>query len=236
LSKPTNQVLKWANHELYRQLGDIPLPSLCLVEGGNDTGKSVLLQQLSWDALCNGLKVSYITTEGATKVLLNQFNSLSFTVSSYFINGKLKIIELHTKKLKWNRGVAYYLLELIVYYISKAHMDLFVIDSLTPIIAESEEKDVLNFLTRLRNITGTLSKSIFFSLHPFIVSKELLTRIRAIVDGHIILKIVDYKGKIVRTINISKMRGATKTQEKIIAFEVVPAQGIKPLPFSSAKA
>ncbi|MEM4311468.1 MAG: ATPase domain-containing protein [Nitrososphaerales archaeon] len=228
--------LKWANPELYRQLGDVPLPSFCLVEGENDSGKSVIVQQLVWDALQRGLRVTYVTSECASRVLLNQFESLSFFVIPYFISNKFKILELHTKDLRWNEGVAAHLLNFLSHYIKNVKTEILVIDSISHIIAEAEEKDILNFFTHCRNLTGSLNKTIFVSIHPFMVEKELLTRIRSIVDGHIIVSIIEHRGRIIRTINIYKMRGAAKTQERRVAFEVEPAKGIKPLPFSSAKA
>ncbi|MBI2184612.1 MAG: hypothetical protein HYU39_06600 [Thaumarchaeota archaeon] len=229
--------LKWGSPELFRQLGDVPLSSLCLVEGENATGKSILLQQLAWAALKEvGLRISYFTTECASRVLLNQFQSLSFFVAPFFVSGHLRIHELHTRKLKWQAETADHLISILSKYMSHMNTDVIIIDSLTHLVAEAGEKNVLDFFTMCRKYTGGSNKTIFISLHPFAVKNEILSRIRSICDGHIVLAIKEHRGKSQRTIYISKMRGATKSQEKIVAFDVDAAYGIKPIAFSTAKA
>lgn len=41
-------ILKLNNPELDRKMGGLPLPSLTLVEGANDSGKTIIIQQFTY--------------------------------------------------------------------------------------------------------------------------------------------------------------------------------------------
>ena len=52
------QILSTGNSELDKKIADgLPLESLTLIEGENDTGKSVLTQQIIWGAMKQGFSV-----------------------------------------------------------------------------------------------------------------------------------------------------------------------------------
>ena len=63
-------ILKLNNPELDRKMGGLPLPSLTLVEGANDSGKTIIIQQITYGALVANKKVLYITTEDTAKGLV----------------------------------------------------------------------------------------------------------------------------------------------------------------------
>jgi len=51
-------ILSTGNSEIDKKIADgIPLGSLTLIEGENDTGKSVLTQQIIWGAMKQGFRV-----------------------------------------------------------------------------------------------------------------------------------------------------------------------------------
>jgi Predicted ATPases involved in biogenesis of archaeal flagella len=55
LEMPDQSILSTGNSELDKKIADgLPLQSLTLIEGENDTGKSVLTQQIIWGALKQG--------------------------------------------------------------------------------------------------------------------------------------------------------------------------------------
>ena len=63
--------VKSFNGELDRKIGVLRTPFLCLIEGPNDSGKSIIAQQYTYGALNLGFRVLYITTETGTKALIN---------------------------------------------------------------------------------------------------------------------------------------------------------------------
>ena len=64
----------------------------------------------------------------------------------------------------------------------------------------------------------------------------MLIRMRSICDVHFILSIKEIGDKIVKLLQVPKLKGAVKPSSITLSFDVDPAFGIKVLPFSQAKA
>ena len=80
-----------------------------------------------------------------------------------------------------------------------------------------------------------IGQTIIMSMHPYAINQELLVRLRSFCDGHLVLEIKTFRDRTALTINIAKLKGATRTVNEAISFEVSPAYGIKILPFSSTR-
>ena len=63
----------------------------------------------------------------------------------------------------------------------------------------------------------------------------MFIRIRSICDGHIIFYKKELSGRNVRLLEVAKLRGAYKSVNNVVTFEVDPVFGIKVLPFSQVK-
>jgi flagellar protein FlaH len=230
-------VVKTGNYELDRRIGGLPIPTLTLIEGDNDSGKSVLSQQIAYGALKDGFRVRYVTTENTVRSLISQMESLSFNITWYFISGTFRITPLQVTGLTWDSTVSKSYLSTVLKFIKNdVNSDIIIIDSLTYLVTHAEEKDVLEFFSDIRNMVDGEGKAIFFTIHTFAFSQDMLIRIRSICDGHIKLVIKEVRDQTVRFIDVAKLRGASKTTGSIIGFVVDPAFGIKVLPFSQAKA
>ncbi|GEM_PF-167420 len=237
LSSSQKLILKTLNPELDRKLGDgLVLPTLALIEGPNDSGKSVLCYQLCHGALNIGFKVCFVTTEQSIKGLINAMEGLNFNVKYHFLAGNLKVIELHVEGLKWSKEVSKQYLNILYKYmdIASKKYQIFFVDSLTYIITNAEREDILNFFTSILNLTEKGS-SIFITLHDYALDQDLMIRIRSICDTHIVLSIKEVSGKIMRLLKILKAKGVEKTADSVIGFEIDPAFGLKVLPFSQAR-
>lgn len=230
-------LLTFGNPELDRRIGGLPIPSLNLIEGPNDSGKTIISQQITYGALVNGFKVLFITTEGTSKGLINQMKALHWNVEDYFLNGDLKITPLHTAGMAWNSEISKYYLTALTNFVKKKleRIDVVIIDSLTHLVTHADANDVLDFFSSCRYIVDTLSKTFIITMHPYALDQDLLIRIRAFCDGHFILEIRTFRNKSALTMTISKLRGATQPVNEIISFEVSPAFGIKILPFMTAR-
>lgn len=237
LTDQREKIIKTLNDELDRKIGGFPVPSLTLVEGPNSSGKSVMLQQITWGALNSGLRVRYLTTENTVKSLISQMESLSFRVTPFFIKGSFRIMELHVKTITWNEEIARKFLSTLLDFIKRDEWSqIFIIDSLTYLSTRARDEDILEFFSVCRNVTDTIGKTFFIAIHPYALGQEMLIRIRSICDGHLILSIREMRDKTVRVLEVAKLRGASKSTGVIVSFEVDPAFGIKVLPFSQAKA
>jgi len=232
-----SRFVKAMNPELDRKIGELRIPFLCLIEGPNDSGKSVLAQQYVYGALRCGCRTLFITTESGVRGLLKSMEEISLSVKIYYLKGVLQIYELHVKDLEWDELLSSRFLELILNTIKlREYFDLYVIDSLTYLVTHAKEEDILNFFTEARNIIEEKDKSMIVTVHPYAFSEEMLVRMRSISDVHFILQVKEIGDRIVKILQVPKLKGAVKQTSITLSFDVDPAFGIKVLPFSRAKA
>jgi len=227
------EILTSGNMEIDKKMGGgIPAGSLTLIEGANDTGKSVLTQQLMWGGLQQGFIFATYTTENTTKSLLKQMESLSLDVSDFFIFGNLKIYPIHVEGVEWAADIPF--LDYIIADVKSKQQEVIVLDSLTVFVSDATEADILNFFAACKNLCDQ-GKTILITVHTFAFNEELLTRVRSICDAHLSLKKEEVGEKLVKTIEVAKIRGAQKTTGNVIAFEVEPQFGLRIIPVSRAK-
>ena len=227
------EILTSGNMEIDKKMGGgIPAGSLTLIEGANDTGKSVLTQQLMWGGLQQGFIFATYTTENTTKSLLKQMESLSLDVSDFFIFGNLKIYPIHVEGVEWAADIPF--LDYIIADVKSKQQEVIVLDSLTVFVSDATEADILNFFAACKNLCDQ-GKTILITVHTFAFNEELLTRVRSICDAHLSLKKEEVGEKLVKTIEVAKIRGVQKTTGNVIAFEVEPQFGLRIIPVSRAK-
>ncbi|MFW6109313.1 MAG: ATPase domain-containing protein [archaeon] len=231
-------ILKLNNPELDRKMGGLPLPSLTLVEGANDSGKTIILQQFTFGALTADKKVLYITTEDTAKGLINNMERLNWNITDFYLTGRFRVTTMNTMNMNWTEEVSkYYLIALTNFIKQKGkNYDIIIIDSLTHLLTHAIDTDVMEFFSMCRYVVDQMGLSFIMSMHPYAINKELLVRLRSFCDGHLILEIKTFRDQTALTINIAKLKGATRTVNETISFEVSPAYGIKILPFSSTRA
>ncbi|HIQ29327.1 MAG TPA: flagellar accessory protein FlaH [Candidatus Caldiarchaeum subterraneum] len=234
--KEEEKAIRTFNPELDRKVGPVPAPCLCLIEGANDSGKSVVAAQYCYGALRSGFSVHYVTTETSVKGLINGMRNLSWDVTEYFILGRLRINELHVKTLDWNPVLSSVILRVIITFMRRNNgVNVFIIDSLTYLLTHAEQRDILNFFTQVRNLVDENGKTIILTIHQYAVDQDLFLRLRSIADAHFVLSVKEMGEKLVRVMQVMKLKGASKGG-LTVTFEVDQAFGIKVLPFSQAKA
>ncbi len=228
-------ILSSGNSEIDKRLGGgIPLGSLTLIEGENDTGKSVLCQQFTYGGLMQGHRIAYYTTENTIKSLLAQMKSLSLDVSDFYAWGYLRIFPIHLEGIDWSAEQMKKILQLLSNHIGSIKENVAIIDSLTMFTTYSTEDDVLEFLTRLKNLCDK-GKTILITLHQHAFKEDTLVRIRSACDCHLFLRKEQVGERYVCVLEVSKVRGAKKTTGNIVSFEVHPGFGLKMIPIQSAQ-
>ena len=113
--------------------------------------------------------------------------------------------------------------------------DIIILDSITHLLTHAESNDIMDFFGTCRYAVDKIGQTFVINMHPYALNQELLVRVRSFCDGHIILEIKTFRDKTALTMNVAKLKGASKTVNELISFEVSPAYGIKILPFSSAR-
>ncbi|MEM1964864.1 MAG: ATPase domain-containing protein [Candidatus Caldarchaeum sp.] len=224
------------NSELDRKIGPIKIPCLCLIEGPNDSGKSVVVLQYCYGALQSGLNCYLLTTESSMRGIRDGMASLSLDPVYFLISGRLKVGEMHVKNLTWNSEQNSRMLKLITSFIkSRKKEEVFFLDSMTYLVTNAQTPEILNFFTTVRNIVDSDGKTIFLTIHTHALNTDLSVRLRSIADAHFMLNVKEMGERIVRTLQVMKLKGAERSG-LILAFEVDQAFGIRVLPFSQAKA
>ncbi len=210
--------------------GGIPCGSLTLIEGQSDAGKSVLSQQLTWGSLRSRQNAVFFTTENTVKSLVTQMESLGLGILDYLLMGWIKIYPMQPNKQNVRD---YYEILLDTIKRLQGKYELFVIDSITPMIAYTDLEDSLSYFDRCKSLCGN-GCTIMNVAHSYAFNEEMLIRIRSMCDAHFRLSIEEVGDKLLKTLEVAKVRGADKVTGNIISFDVEPGMGMKILPLSKA--
>jgi len=227
------KIISTGNDELDKKMGGgIPLGTLTLVEGQSDSGKSVLTQQMLWGSLNNGCTAMIITTENTTKSLVTQMQSLSLDITDYLLLSRLSIYPLDIKKTRQNLSAG-----IVPLLTGCAHrgVELAVIDSLTYYLTHATIEEVLSFFEDCKALTGR-GISIVCVAHSYAFTEEAMVRLGSMCDAHLRLRIETMGSKMVKILEVAKVRGAKLTTGNIVSFDVEPNWGIRIIPYSKAKA
>jgi flagellar protein FlaH len=228
-------VLTTGNTELDKKIADgIPLGSLTLIEGENDTGKSVLTQQIIWGALKSSKNVDLFTTENTTKSFIKQMESMSLDISEYFAWGYFRVFPLNIVGFEWSEKEMEGILSRLIQFIRNSRAEVIVIDSLTLFSEYAETDMILTFFTSCKNLVDH-GKTILITLHTYAYEEDSLVRIRSISDAHLNMKKSLLGSKYVMVLEVQKVRGARRTTGNLVSFEVHPGYGMKIIPMSFAK-
>ncbi len=229
------RILSTGNAELDKKIADgLPLESLTLIEGENDTGKSVLTQQIIWGAMKQGFCVDLFTTESTTKSFLKQMESMSLDISDYFAWGYIKVFPLHVTGFEWKKEDMVGILLHLISFIKQSKAEVIVIDSLTLFTEYAQTDSILAFFTGCKSLVDQ-GKTILVTLHTYAFEEDTLVRIRSISDAHLNMKKAQVGDKYVMVMEVNKVRGARKTTGNLVSFEVHPGYGMKVIPMSFAR-
>ncbi len=213
--------------------GGIPEGSLTLIDGQSEAGKSVLIQQFIWGALNSGFKVALYTTENRTTSLLAQMASLAFDITDFFLLGRLNVYPVPSTFNEHDSVTVF--ANLLDHVKSLEDFDLMVVDSLTAFVSHASEQQTLDFFSQAKGVCEG-HRTLMMTMHSYAVNEQLLARMRSICDAHIRLRVEEVGEKLMKTLEVCKVRGATKVTGNIVNFDVEPHVGIRIIPITRAKA
>ena len=225
-------VISTGNREIDDKMGGgIPLGSLTLIEGDSHSGKSVLSQQRSWGSLIDGFQLAFFTTENTVKSLVKQMQSLNIDIMDYLLLGKLRIYPMELATAKGNTLGE--LLDAITQERERGRGMVF-IDALTPCITASQHEAVLTFFERSKRLCSE-GMTILFVVHSHAISHDFLVRITSLCDAHLRMRTEEVGNKLVKTMEVAKVRGASKNTGNIVSFEIEPGLGMRIIPINKAQ-
>lgn len=226
------------NEELDVRLGGgVPVPSLVVIEGDNGTGKTVLSCQLAKGFLISNIRVMYVTTESTIKQFLEHAKNINIDLAQPFLRGYLSVVPALIESSRWSRGRVRSLIKKFVEYVKEksGSYGVVIVDSASLLLHYVSDSDVHSLLSDIRSIVkrGT---TFIMTLHPAIVSDRVVKELTAVSDVYFKLAVGEIGGRVVKVINVVKIRGAPTLAESSIAFDVDPAFGLKVVPLALAKA
>ena len=208
--------------------GGFPKGSLVLLAGNPGTGKTVFTMQFLYkgaeDYGENGIYVSFAESEDT---IIHNMSKLFGRDLRDKVHGKVKILDFTTVTEKGLPTV----LEMILGEVAALNAKRLVIDSFSamaqafkePIEARSILHNVLGKLVRQLECTTILIVEV-----PIGVKKIGISIEEFVSDGVIVLKKDDYEGRLLREIEIKKLRGTRLERQKFLftlnnGFKVFPS-------------
>ncbi len=214
--------------------GGIPIGSLALIEGHSDAGKSVLCQHLIYGAVsASQLCGAYYTTENSVKSLITQMDSLSLFTLDYFLTDHLRIYPLTLRGDLKDTTKPFHLLAKHISNLPR-HFKLVIIDSITLLVAHSNPMSIIDFFSMCKDLCDD-GRSILLVAHSYAFDEEMLVRIRSLCDAHFKLRLEQVGDRLVKIMEVLKVRGADRPTGDIVSFEVEPKVGMRIIPLAKAK-
>lgn len=228
------EIISTGHPEIDKKLGGgIPIGSLVLVEGQSDAGKSVFCQQIIWGSLNSNFKTVVFTTENTIRSLIPQMDSLGLEILDYLILGWCRIFPIKQSQIK---GDTSNIFEIILDTIEKNEdYQLCIVDSLTPMVTKTRGEEALSYFENCKALCDK-GRTIINVTHTYAFEQDFLIRIRSICDAHFQFLIEKVGDKLVKTLEVAKIRGAAQSTGNILSFDVEPEIGMKIMPMSRAKA
>ena len=112
--------------------------------------------------------------------------------------------------------------------------EVVIIDSFTVFTSHSSDNDILNFFTTCKNMCES-GKTFLIIIHDYAVGIKMLSRLRSMCDAHIALRLDKSDLRLVKAMEIMKIRGAQLTTGNILHFEVEPELGMRIIPVLRAR-
>ena len=232
----SGQIVSTGSSEIDKKLGGgIPVGSLVLLEGQSDAGKSVVSQHFTHGSLTSRMSTAYYTTENTVKSLMTQMSSLNLDVVDYFLCDRLRVYPLEISSTKEGDN-AWAFRALLDHFDSlPIRFNLTIVDSLTGLVAHSDDRSIIDFFASCKQLCDR-GRTIIAVVHSYAFDDRMLIRIRSLCDAHLVLKVEQVGERLIKIMEVAKVRNADQSTGNIISFDVEPGMGMKIIPISKAKA
>ena len=80
-----------------------------------------------------------------------------------------------------------------------------------------------------------MGRSIFLVAHSYAFDEEVLSRTRSLCDAHLKIRLEQMGDRLVKIMEVLKVRGADQRTGDAVGFEVEPKKGMHIIPLSKAR-
>ena len=206
---------------------------MTLLEGMAEAGKSVFSQHLAFQALVDGHKVAYFTTDTTANGLADQMGSIGLDASKYIRSSKLQIHEV--ARPKPNEDVDP-LLRALAGEIEQlpSEYSCVIMDSVTNYARPGSGNSLLSFFVYCQDLCRE-NRSAVLVARPYAFDENMLNRLHSLCNGHISLADETMGAKVVKTITVRKTRNVDVRSDNRVNFEVMDGVGIRIVPGARIK-
>ena len=213
--------------EIDRHIGHgVPWGSVTLLEGRHGSGKSVLCQHLTYNALKCQSGVAFYTSDTASPSLIAQMKALGLDVLDQFLSDQLRI---HPLEVSEEYPHPTDVLNLLLRHIMALppEFELVVIDSLTPLLPFCNREEILDFFFRCHQMSRE-GRTIVAVLDTRSMSLDLSEPLFSWCDIHLRLRMeVVTVERVVKALDVFKPVGEHPEATPTINFDVEPGHGIR---------
>jgi archaellum biogenesis ATPase FlaH len=220
--------------------GGIREGSLVIVEGGPETGKSVMCQHIAYGILqSRSCAVTFYSTDHNSETLAEQMASMSLDTRHDLVTDRFRIYKMGSTDVLRNPQKA---LQLILDHVKELpdRFKLVIIDSPSPFMSRVPVVAKLDFLHSCKLLCEP-DRSMVLALGSYVFEEKTLYRAFEASDYFLRLKsqnMVLQTGhldlRIVKSLEVAKMAGAERHRQPV-TFEIRPGAGIQILPFVQIK-
>ena len=215
--------------------GGLPTGALVVIEGEYGTGKSIILERITYGLLKNSARVSVVSTELTTLHFIEQMHSLDYPVEEFIFSRSLLFLPVYP--VLGFRGRKTDLMDRLHNAKKMYENDIIAIDAFSSLIKdwmralgpEVPERDRIEriedalYLFKLLNNRG---KTIILTLQPGDVPEEISSVLKAAADVYLTLKLDSVGGIVSRSLFVRRFGRASKPVADIIPFRVEPKTGL----------
>ncbi|MFC1967489.1 ATPase domain-containing protein [Chloroflexota bacterium] len=235
MSPAKKEVIRTGVPEVDDKLGGgIPVGSLCLIEGHSDAGKSVLCQHLTYGTLSSGeASVAYYTTENNVRSLVAQMDSLNMNTMDHFLADHMRIFPLTFRNYLHDGQKPF---AVLTHHFSRLpdRFKLIIVDSITLLVSHSNPVSIIDFFSHCKNLCEE-DKSVILVAHSYAFEEDMLARTRSLCDARFRLKLEQIGDRMVKLMEVLKVRGADRPTGDVVTFDIEPNVGMRIIPMSKAR-
>ena len=219
---------------LEKQLGGgLTLGSLTLIEGATSSGTSILGQHLVYGALKDDRRVAYFSSQHTPVSLAKQMGSVGLGISKYLQNERLLIYPVEEPPPDDDCGPMLAALALDIERLPK-ECELTVVDAITNLVGHSQEQAIIGFFSSCRRACSK-GKTVVAVAHSYALNEHMFTRLSALCDAHLKLRVGKVRDKVVRMLEVVKANSVELNRDNTISFEVESGSGMRIIPYSQTK-
>ena len=208
--------------------GGIPVGTLTLIDGSPSTGKSVLCQQITRQALRVGQGVAYFSSDHSSEELVAQMASMDMDPSRYLRNNWFRMARLEAPAEGTDpANVSKELVDRVSGV--PAENPVIIIDSVTNIVRQLSPTLMVGAFSGLDQLARD-GRTVLVVARSYIFDKNVLARLHALCHTHMTFTEETLGARTVKSVEVTKMRNVDVRTNNVLNFDVQQGVGIQHIP------